>query len=84
MEYRFIPAGTELSLMMTTPTTGTDTGIGVQSITVSSVPFLTGLTVVQAELHDHSIGVATFPSSDDAGGEMVEFCLLYTSDAADE
>ena len=73
MEYRFIPAGTELSLMMTTPTTGTDTGIGVQSITVSSVPFLTGLTVVQAERHDHSIGVATFPSSDDGGGEMVEF-----------
>ncbi|VGO11755.1 hypothetical protein PDESU_00301 [Pontiella desulfatans] len=74
LEYRFIPAGTELTLMMTTPTNGVDTGLGVTSITVSAVPFLAeGTTVVQAELYDDAMGVVTQPSSDDGGGEVVAF-----------
>ncbi|WP_372798807.1 carbohydrate-binding protein, partial [Pontiella sp.] len=73
LEYRLIPAGTELTLMMTTPTNGVDTGIGVKNIIVSAVPFLSGPTVLQAELHDHSIGVVSLPSSDEGGGEMVAF-----------
>ncbi|MEP4078396.1 discoidin domain-containing protein [Haloferula sp.] len=72
--YRFVPAGTELSLMMTTPTNGMDTGIGVTNITVSKAPLFTGpTTLLQAELNDDAIGVTTLSSSDVGGGEMVKF-----------
>ncbi|MDF7808676.1 discoidin domain-containing protein [Pontiellaceae bacterium B12219] len=72
--YRFVPAGTELTLMMTTPTNGVDTGVGVQNITVSEVPLFSGATtMVQAESYDDAIGVVALSSSDDGGGKMVVF-----------
>ncbi|MFC1764312.1 hypothetical protein ACFL6U_19840 [Planctomycetota bacterium] len=38
MGFRYIPAGTELTLTMTTPTDGVDVGLGIEGITVSAVP----------------------------------------------
>ncbi|MEI6890698.1 MAG: carbohydrate-binding protein [Pontiella sp.] len=74
LEYRYIPAETELTLLMTTPTNGVDVGIGVAGITVSAVPLWEQLPpTLQAEAYAEAMGVSTHLCSDEGGGEMVVF-----------
>lgn len=71
--YQFVPAGTELTLMMTTDDIPAY-GIGVMNITVSKAPLFTGpRTVLQAEFSDDAVGVDILSSSDIGGGQMVVF-----------
>lgn len=72
--YRYIPAGTELTLLMTTPTDGVDTGIGVNGITVSTVSIWDqDVPLLQAESYDSGSGVSTHLTSDEGGGELIAF-----------
>ncbi len=74
LEYRYVPAGTELTLQMTTPTNGTDVGIGVESLTAAAVPFLDhNPMVLQAESYDAAVGMVPQLCTDTGGGEMVVF-----------
>jgi hypothetical protein len=74
LEYRYVPAGTELTLLMTTPTNGVDTGIGVEGLTVAAVSFLDhNPMVLQAESYDAAVGMVPQLCTDVGGGEMVVF-----------
>lgn len=70
---RLIPAGTEITLLMTTATNGVDTGLGIASITVSTVPNLdqnSGVLLVDYALDEASGTVATDSSGNGFDGAV--------------